>query len=269
MLEAESDSDTPPPARGEETPPAQPPAATPPVATPPVVAQPPAVQPPAEPPVVTPPVVAQPPAQPPAEPQAPKPKTPEQEAAERQAAEELLATRTAELETFYRLPEDLAGQMQTEPEVVLPKLAAKLHMAVREAVVQEVRRDLPVMFQGMQEVQRREAASKEAFYKANPDLTGYEPQVLQVGMFFRQSNPNATPDEAIERIGNMTRMALGLPPKAGGAPPPAAPSTAATPTRPAPFRPAAPGAAGPAAAPAPSGNPFEALAEEFLEEDRG
>jgi hypothetical protein len=219
------------------------------------VATPPAQQPPAAAPAVT--------------PQAPKPKTPEEEAAEKQRAEELLAQRTAELETFYRLPEDLAGQMQTEPEVVLPKLAAKLHMAVREAVMQDIQRDIPGMLHGVQEIQRREAASKEAFYSANPDLKGYEQQVLQVGMFFRQSNPNATPDEAIERIGNMTRMALGLPPKAGGTPPPAAPPSAATPSRPAPFRPAAPGAAGPAAAPAPSGNPFEALAEEFLEEDRG
>jgi hypothetical protein len=268
MLHEESDGDTPPPARGEEpAPPASPPPQQP-VVTPPVVAQPPAAQPPAEPPAATPPVVEQPPAQPPAQPQAPKPKTPEEEAAERQAAEELLAQRTAELETFYRLPEDLAGQMQTEPEVVLPKLAAKLHMAVREAVMQDVRRDMPGLFHGIQEIQRRESASKEAFYAANPDLKGYEQQVLQVGMFFRQSNPNATPEEAIERVGNMTRMALGLPPKGSAATPPATPP-AAPQTRPAPFRPAAPGAAGPAAAPAPSGNPWEGLAEEFLEEDRG
>lgn len=247
---------------------------TPPEATPVVdatPAAPPPVAPVAEPPKA--PESVTPPAQPPAAvvapeqpPSAPKSRTPEQEAEDTRQAQEFLTRYTGELESFYKLPEDLAGQMQTEPEVVLPKLAAKLHMAIENGIMQRVRQEMPAVFQTVQHVTEREAKSKEAFYSANPDLRQYESQVLATGKFFREANPNATPDEAIRRIGEITRAALGLPPL-GAAQPPATPP-AAPPQRPAAFRPAAPGASAPAPAPTTGGNLWEGLAEELLQDDR-
>jgi hypothetical protein len=115
----------------------------------------------------------------------------------------------------------------------------------------------------VRETETRNAAAQAEFYKAWPSLKGYDKQVLQVGALFRQLNPNATPQEAIERIGKVVHEALGIAIPAPGAAAPASPAVPAAPAKPAaPFRPA--GGSGASPAPAPSGNEFEAMAEAML-----
>lgn len=167
------------------------------------------------------------------------------------------------------MPEDLAAQYQTEPEVVLPKIAAKLHMAVENAVMERMRREVPGIMDFVTSVKERDTRAKEAFYSVNEDLRPYEAQVLVMGKVFREANPNATAQEAIEAIGNMTRVALKLPARqpAAGTPPAAATPAATPPGKQPTFRPANPGGGGPALTPPGSGNVFESLAEELIIED--
>ena len=202
------------------------------------------------------------PAQPakPAEPQAAV-ETPEAKAArvqaERTASEKKL---TDDLVNYYKIPDEWAARLATEPELVLPQLAARLHQTVLEGVRSMLDQGVPQVVQGLMQVERRETEAKDAFYKAWPSLKAYETQVLQAGRLFAQLNPTATPQERIERIGKIVSESLGIP-IAPIAMPPASQAPAAS--APAAFRPA--GGASGSRPPAPT-NEFEAIAEELVED---
>lgn len=152
--------------------------------------------------------------------------------------------------------------MLTEPEKVLPKLAAQLHVDVFDAVFNSVVSALPQLFE-MHSQQRtaREAAQSE-FYSEFPTLKDpkYIPQVETALLLYKQMNPNATRAQAIAHTGVQVSLAnqLTLPEKylkqmgVVSAPPPVAPAA---------FVPASPGGA---RVPAPSGQPnyYEAIAQE-------
>lgn len=183
-------------------------------------------------------------------------------------AQRLAEAHEAKLAEHYTLPAELAAQLDTEPEVVLPKLAAKVHMAVVNEVLARVNQHLPAALNSYNTMQATEAKAKSDFYSRWPGLAQYESQVLQIGAMFRQANPNASQEEALDRVGRMTYLALGLE-VPGGAPiqtPPAS-NTVVTPPRSAGFRPATVGSGGaPVTAPV-SDNPFVQLANEMTGDD--
>jgi len=210
------------------------------------------------------------PATPVATPAAPAP----QRTAEELEAEARQAAKTYQdgLEKAYQLPEDLATQVATEPELVLPKIAAQLHMAVEHAVLQRVSQMIPGYISHHQVITVKEEQAKAAFFEANPDLTNYDAQVRQAGLMFRSLNKDATPEQAILAIGNMVRSAMGLPalqPKPGAGAGPAASATPVVVTRPAGtgHKPAMPGSGGGAAQPA-AGNEWGNMAEAMIAEDQ-
>lgn len=187
----------------------------------------------------------------------------------RLAAEQAVQQHEERLAQYYALPEDLAAQLQTEPELALPKLAAKMHMAVINEAMARLNLMLPQSLESYNQVQRAETQAKDAFYQRWPTLKNYEEQVLQMGRMFRQTNPNALPEEALDRVGKMVHMALGLPlPAEAGHTPSATPVTPPAAPR-AGFRPATVGAGGTAAPAAVSTNPYEQLAEDFKAEADG
>lgn len=135
--------------------------------------------------------------------QQPQQFTPEQV----QAAE---AAYAAQLANLYQFDEETALKLQTEPEKVLPALAAKLHLDVMKTVMAQMRGMLPEMLQTQTKAVERENQAKTQFFTAWPELRGYEQQVLQVGRMYRQLNPNAPADEAVRRIGEVAMATLGL-----------------------------------------------------------
>jgi hypothetical protein len=148
-----------------------------------------------------------------------------------QAAENAYA---AQLAGLYQFDEETALRLQTEPEKVLPALAAKLHLDVLKAVMQQMQGVLPRMLETQTQSSARETKAKGDFFKAWPELAKYQTQVLQVGAMFRQLNPTASAEEAIQRIGETAMATLGLKRSApAGNPPPATPTPS--------YRPAAPG----------------------------
>lgn len=238
---------------------------------PPTTPEPPAGQ-PAGAAQTTQPVVAQPPTgeQPPAQ------KTREQL---EQEAREATTQYQGQLEQAYALPKEFLDELETDEVAalpkVLPKLAAQLHMAVENAVLARVAAHIPLAIQQHTVVSEANRAAKDMFHKRWPGLEQHEEAIFKVGRMFREANPNATPQEALERVGPMVYMALGLPlPNApgtgqqGGAPAAAATATPQAPAAAAGgFRPASPGGAGSIGAPPKPANEFEALAEEFERED--
>jgi len=171
--------------------------------------------------------------------------------------------RIGELEKVYALDEASANAMLTEPEVVLPKLAAKMHMEVLENAMRAMQQMMPVMMQQVQQYSENESRAKNLFTAVNPDLTDprLEPAIVQFGQVYRKVNPTANAEEASRAIGNLVRAALGIAAPSQGVQQPAP----MMPQAPAPFTPAR--GAGGGRAPVNSGNPFEQLASEFLADD--
>lgn len=200
------------------------------------------------------------PAATPAQAAAPAPaETAEQTAARvaaQKAAEEKLFK---DLEEYYKLPEDLAEKLQTEPENVLPHLAAKMHQSVLQGVQRFLEHSLPQYLTQHGTIVAAEAKAKAAFYEANPDLVQYEEQVLQAGRVYRQMNPQAPADKAIKAIADIVRASMGLTVVSGGGQQQVATSTTTAPA----FTPA--GSSGAPAGNRPAKmNEFEQLA---LEQD--
>ena len=174
--------------------------------------------------------------------------------------------RLTQLEQVYALDQEAANAMLTEPETVLPKLAAKVHMEVLENSMRAMQAMVPVMMQQIQHHAATESRAKSLFTTVNPDLADprYEPAIMQLGSVYRNVNQQASPEEAARAIGNLVRAALGIAaPQAHQAGQPAAAAPMAP--VPAPFSPAR--GAGGGVAPASSGNPYEMLAQEMLNED--
>lgn len=180
-------------------------------------------------------------------------------AAEEEAAysERMRATQTA-LEERYKLSEQDAQLLMTEPEKVLPKLAAALVMDTVQVVLAQQAKMLPQAI--MQTVSRQQQIQEgeDSFYKEWPDLKQHNDVVLRIGRAYRSMYPQATREQFIREVGAQAAIALRLPiDPATGKRVVAAPAATTRPFQP---------PRGGAVAPNPTGtkNEFEELAEEFL-----
>jgi hypothetical protein len=173
------------------------------------------------------------------------------------------AGRLGELEQHYTFTEDESAALLTEPELVLPKLAAKVHMEVLENSMRAMQAMVPLVMEQYQQHTQVETSAKSLFSTINPDLVDprFEPVILQLGATYRQMNRTAGPEEASRAIGNLVRAALNMqsfqPQQSpqGSAPAPVA----------APFAPVRGGGGG--SRPPVSSNPFEQLASEFMSDE--
>lgn len=129
-------------------------------------------------------------------------------------AEQLQAYRES-LSQEYAISEDDALALVTNPEQVLPKLAANVHMRVMEDVVRHVQQALaqvPVMLQAHVARAQAEDRAKQEFYGEWPGLAEHHDTVVSNATLIRQAHPKATKQQVIEMAGVMTAMALGLDP---------------------------------------------------------
>lgn len=161
----------------------------------------------------------------------------------------------AALEKMYQLKDEDAQALVTEPERILPKLLAQLHMQATKGMLQSMQTAVPQIVQRTQSATQVETEARQAFFKENEDLAKpeYEQAILQMGTMFRQVNPTAPREEAVKKIGELVRVSMGLPAKTASQP---LESSAA----PVPFTPARGGTGGAVKAP---DNVWAALAAEF------
>lgn len=247
----------------------QPPATQPPVQTP--VAQPVVVPPVAQPQPVAAPVQAPPPTPEPV--QQPPAAVPEEPLPDPKVWLEKKKELAEQISKGYQLSPEDEENWVSEPNKVLPKIAAQLYVDVYEAVTVMVTRNLaqqlPSLMQGQMSQQRNAEEGIKAFVEEWPGLNKpeYAEVLTRVAQNYPRLNPKATRDQAVKEIGTMVAGLLGVPPETlrkGYNPvqPPAAPVPVQQPSRP--FVPA--GVGGPAAAPSAPGpsNIFTELA--FLDE---
>lgn len=130
---------------------------------------------------------------------------------------ELSARYMQGLTTEYGLSQEDALALQTQPETVLPRLAAQMHMRVMQDVVKHVQQMaayVPQMLQAQLAQQEAENSAKQEFFGEWPGLSAHYQATVQNAMMVRQANPNATKQQVIEMAGMVTAMALGLDPSA-------------------------------------------------------
>lgn len=173
--------------------------------------------------------------------------------------------RLGELQQHYGFSEEDSAALLTEPEVVIPKLAAQLHMEVLENSMRAMQAMVPVMMEQIKQHTEVNSRAQNLFTSINPDLAdpSYEPAIMQLGMTYRQMNKTASAEEASRAIGNLVRAALGM--QSGGQ---TQQVSQPRPAAPAPFIPTRGGGGGANRLPT-SNNPFEALASEMLADESG
>jgi hypothetical protein len=171
----------------------------------------PVVTPPAQPAVAAEPQVVQPQQPQPSvvnteaqQPTSPLVKSPEEIAAMR-------AEYVGQLTQSYQLSPEEAQMMQTQPELVIPRLAADLHVRVLDAVAAQLPQRVYGMVNQVIASQKAEQEAENEFFKGFEDLRAHRDAVLQVGKLYRAANPTASKETAIAVIGNFVRTSLGLP----------------------------------------------------------
>lgn len=188
-------------------------------------------------------------------------KTPEELAAEQADLAKRFAewqqSETTRLTKEYQFSEDDAARLQTEPELVLPELAAKMQMSMTQSIVEIVQRMMPQMVQPELQRTSKEAEAETFFAQHNSDINlkdaTHRNAVIEAGKAFRKMNPKATPEQAAKGIGQIVRTALDL--KTVAAPPPVPKAKGV-------HRPAAAGSRGPAASAKAEPNKWAELSED-------
>lgn len=200
------------------------------------------------------PPVAQPPvspaplpkaeAQPTAGVTAPQPPTTEQLLVQRQQLIDTIADR-------YSFSEDQIAAVQTEPEKVLPRMAAQIQVETFENVLNVVMAQIPQIIAMERYRTAQENQYNEQFYGRWPALRDqrFNARLQEVALAYRQANPRATPEQAIESIGAMVHVMEGIPvqpPASAAAPAAVAPQRTPASS----MRPPAPAGVGASARPA-------------------
>lgn len=212
------------PEKPKEAPPATPPAP----ATTPTPAAPTAPVTPEAPPAVpaAPPVAPVAPAAPPSGTPAPAPQptpapTPQLTEAETQDIAAARDKFISDLAPTFQLTPEQADELITDPNKVLPRVAAQVVATTYEAVMRTIGAQLPMMLETYNHGARLRDQVVDEFYDKFPDLKGHEAVVEQTAKAFRAVNPGATKEQAMQMVGSMVMVQLGLhAPSAPAAPTP-------------------------------------------------
>lgn len=197
-------------------------------------------------------------AEPEKKPEEDKKPEPEEEGKE-PTQEELDAQRTeflAAVEKDFAISEEDANLIVTEPEKVLPRLAANIYdRAMRDAsqMIERAFGQMPAMMQNFNSQQQAATQAQEMFMAANPGIEKIEKQELealvnQFAPLVTKQNPNASNEEKLKALGRTIAAVKGI--SLGEVTPQAAPTPKETPVQP--HTPAAPVSSGEQPAPKPS-----------------
>lgn len=163
----------------------------------------------------------------------------------------------------FAISEEDAQTLVTEPEKILPKLAARVYMEAFENAQRSVMTALPQMILQTMSAQTAMTQATDGFYAKWPKIdrgdAKHAQTVGRIGQVYRQLNPTATAEQFTAEVGAQALLALGIPfDEIIDAPPVETPK---------PFQPASPsGTARRVVAAKPNGM-WETMAEELLTDD--
>ena len=235
------------------------------VADAPAVEKPPVTEPVAQPQLPQHPTPVQPevPATPPVAPQPQAPVQPEVPQQPQISRQEQRQQYVSSLEQAYAMSDEDAQQMLVEPEKVLPRIAARLHVDIVDTVIAAVMGNLPNALNAIQSQAKVTSEAEDSFYQAWPQLKNptYQKTVYDAVAAYRALNPSAPKEDVIRAAGLQALIQLRLPI------PPELLQQQTPPAAPASFTPAAPGSGVAPSSPQGEQNPFVQLSQEFLLDD--
>jgi len=175
-----------------------------------------------------------------------------------------------QLEQLYKIEgnwdSNTIDELRTNPEKVLPKLAANLHYEMQLATYNSIMQALPTVVSTIIDQRRTVDRYTDMFRQMYPQLhekKEYEAAAENAIKVIRQTNPQLSMEEVLKRAGVAACLALGLQLPTSAAPAPA-PTPAPAPRIPPPGRPAGIGAASSVIPPA-SQNDAESLFGEIVD----
>jgi hypothetical protein len=206
-----------------------------------------------------------------AEEQVPPPEEPQQSGPTAEELAQMRVQAQKQLEQAFELSKEDKEALEVDPGTAIPelvpKLGAQLYLDIHDSIMQSVQQLLPqaVNFTLAQERQRTEG--EQVFFGKWPELRPHRDLVSRIGQSYMQMNPTANREDFLREVGAQAWVAARLPVEKlieKGQQEMAA-QQEAPPVTPSVNIPANPGSARPPAqAPAGPSNPFEQLAEEFL-----
>lgn len=170
----------------------------------------------------------------------------------RSTTEDLLANH------HYNLSQEEVEELELEPARFIPKFAARVYLDAVSAAIGQITTHMPAIVRAVNEQERANSETENAFFERWPKLKEHMPQVLQIGQTFRNQNPKASMEDFITNVGAMAMVSLRLDPSA-----PVAPAAQQAQG----FVPAAQTPVGGTPKKLAESNPFTRLDEEFYMED--
>ena len=171
------------------------------------------------------------------EPQVPQEPLPDPAELEQQAVDHLLATE-------YALSEEDKNALISEPDTVLPRLAARMHVRMQVSTAQQIAQILPSMIAQAMQQQGKVQSLENSFFGQYPELNKpeYRQTVAESLTMIRSVNPNATRDEVMRDGAALAAVRLKTRLGQGTQQQPVAPAPATPQTMPlaAPIQPTAP-----------------------------
>lgn len=118
-----------------------------------------------------------------------------------------------ELAQYYTPKDEEARALMLEPEKVVPKMFARLHVDVLDSVIQGIGKELPGLVQMTVNRMIGEAKASKGFYERWPQLakTEYTPTVQRLMAAYKGQFPQSSLEQMITDVGAAAMVGLKLP----------------------------------------------------------
>lgn len=124
----------------------------------------------------------------------------------------------ASVEKDFAISEEDANLIITQPEKILPRLAANIYdRAMRDTaeMFRNFSEQIPNMLQGISQQQRQASEAEQSFLAANPgieaiDKTELEGLISTFAPLVAQQNPNASAEDKLKALGRTIAAAKGI-----------------------------------------------------------
>ncbi len=119
-----------------------------------------------------------------------------------------------QLETHFQVPQELVEELQTSPELALPKLQARMYSDIMASMQRAINKQIPAMIEQHAVGKASATAGEDAFYGAWPQLKEHGTEVSRIATMYRGMYPKATQEDFIRDVGGQAMMSLKLSPQA-------------------------------------------------------
>ncbi|MDE0331004.1 MAG: hypothetical protein OXL41_03980 [Nitrospinae bacterium] len=103
------------------------------------------------------------------------------------------------------MTEELVEELQTSPETFMPKMAARMHLDIMDAVKQEIASSMPALMRQYSETETARSEAEDNFFafwdQQGADLRPYRQDLERLSAAYRAVNPGASIEEFTRSVG--------------------------------------------------------------------